>query len=1057
MHQMVKKGNICLFLGVLLIGSLFFFTSTSLVNVNASPKILQEDHFISPDWDQTNQQIQTQLKQAVEKQDAWKNLIENYGSGKIQDRYLIFAANERELEMLQMLQVDTLYPNLRAAKVFLSPEEASLARTVFTRGVFNAEAVENTIMYTQAYRQVEVPPTFRTNAYEDADLMNVVPLWEMGYNGTGVLVGVVDNGVNFDHPALAHAFHSYEVFAPPEYPGTKGHGTPVAGTIAADGTGAEPNATVGLGTAFGAKIAAAELGSIGTNGVIGDFVGAFDYMIGLGEVDVINFSIGGPINWLEPVLIRMEEANIVFVTSAGNSGTGGSAVLDPYTVGGPGSSNHAIAVGATTHSLTLASFSSEGPGDLGVQKPDVVAPGVNIYSTSASGGWNLNSGTSFSSPLTAGAIATVISGLEANGVNWTVGVIKAALRKTATDIGLRTTQQGEGFVNAKAMFDYLMSLPRDANGVPKAFDVGPKEGPLTTYTKIPLDVVTSVPLLAYTSFIDEINFTLSGNVTQFLTLDIPSPTDEGSYKIWLNADTLNNNITEGTYVGTLYATLENDTITIPLEFTILPPPKGRIYIDNYYTVFDEYEAIGQSSLFMGTAISNLILDGFWVQEFNVPFNATTASNFDVVWFFSPFGDDAGSGFFSGTLDQTAINEYQSYINGGGSVFITLLSPKEPDELEYDGTDEDVASVNSLIEPFGITMPSTIDDDAADVQRTANIVDGNRTILGRHATEISTKGFPLTLSGNARPIAADEDGNVIIAANSAPGRGRVVVTSSNDWFSSEYLSSSNKAPNAVDFVKDLFDYLVLDAQVELISETNTHDLLDVTVQVFENNTPVSSQPSIKILDNDLVSGITPNVTDLGNGTFRIVVEFTVEGIYTLQIALGNEYLVIRGMKDVTGPEITTQRAQDLNFSRQTSIILYRFSVQDPLSGVDLNSIEVTIDNMTNGFTVSIDDKTNQVFVTFSASIVDLSLPEHHLVVRAKDLYGNLSELDMRFYVYGQDTTTESSTSTTTTTTTTSTETNTTSSETESSPVSIEIVLLAFAFTVFAIPRFRKNRH
>merc|ERR1712146_812827 len=54
---------------------------------------------------------------------------------------------------------------------------------------------------------------------------------------------------------------------------------------------------------------------------------------------------------------------------------------------------------------TLASFSSRGPAPEGLQKPDIAAPGSNIPSVRASGGYTTMSGTSMASPHLAGAVA----------------------------------------------------------------------------------------------------------------------------------------------------------------------------------------------------------------------------------------------------------------------------------------------------------------------------------------------------------------------------------------------------------------------------------------------------------------------------------------------------------------------------------------------------------------------------------------------------------------------------------------------------------------------------
>ncbi len=106
--------------------------------------------------------------------------------------------------------------------------------------------------------------------------------------------------------------------------------------------------------------------------------------------------------------VRAARLGVVVVTAMGNEGNGNGV---RGTLLCPADADSIISVGAVTIQGTLAYFSSTGPTNDGRTKPDVVAPGVSIYSAVTPGpsSYGYSQGTSASTPITAGVVALILS------------------------------------------------------------------------------------------------------------------------------------------------------------------------------------------------------------------------------------------------------------------------------------------------------------------------------------------------------------------------------------------------------------------------------------------------------------------------------------------------------------------------------------------------------------------------------------------------------------------------------------------------------------------------
>lgn len=203
--------------------------------------------------------------------------------------------------------------------------------------------------------------------FDSAPFIGAPEAWSLGFKGEGITVAVIDTGVDYKHPSLAHAFGSYKGYDlfdddddPMEVEGEY-HGTHVAGTIAGynedDGfSGIAPEATL---------LAYRVLGPDGgtSEGVIAGIEKAV-----MDGADVMNLSLGNSLNapdyMTSIALDKAMKEGVIVVTSNGNSGP------KNWTVGSPGTSREAISVGATMQ--PYKTYSSEISVSDGINYPTAV-------------------------------------------------------------------------------------------------------------------------------------------------------------------------------------------------------------------------------------------------------------------------------------------------------------------------------------------------------------------------------------------------------------------------------------------------------------------------------------------------------------------------------------------------------------------------------------------------------------------------------------------------------------------------------------------------------------
>lgn len=274
--------------------------------------------------------------------------------------------------------------------------------------------------------------------------IGVPEAWKrFGFKGRGVRVGIIDTGCDATHPDLRGKVVAFRDFVNDrkESYDDNGHGTHCAGTIA----GGETSGTA-IGVAPEAELVIAKGLSGSGSGSNSGLLAAMEWMVdpdGDAETDdgpsiVSNSWGGGPGQTVfRQAVQRWVQLGIFPSFAAGNSGPG------PATVGTPGGFLCSFAVGATTAGDGLASFSSRGPvtwDGVAHVKPDLSAPGHDILSARAGGGYKKLSGTSMACPHVSGVIAL----LHQARPGLTIGEVRRLLEETALDLGASGKDNGFG-------------------------------------------------------------------------------------------------------------------------------------------------------------------------------------------------------------------------------------------------------------------------------------------------------------------------------------------------------------------------------------------------------------------------------------------------------------------------------------------------------------------------------------------------------------------------------------------------------------------------------------
>lgn len=550
-------------------------------------------------------------------------------------------------------------------------------------------------------------------------LLGVEQMWDLGFNGAGIVVAVLDSGVDTDHPDLQNQIigfkdfiNSYDDMTPGDgidgYD-DNGHGTACAWNVVGDGTASGGNLT---GVAPGASVLAIKIlddEGVGDDSVIAQGI---EFAV-LNGADVISLSVGG--EWIDDTSIvdlsvEASEvaiaADISVVTAAGNSGP------QAFSINSPGIVEESITVGASVDDTSVIAFSSVGPvlrtesEPSGYSaKPDVVAPGYGVVSGLAEDANSLEyipynytqygdsytqwAGTSASTPMIAGAVAI----LAQRHLLLTTDEAKTSLMASATDLDLDPMVQGWGLVNVTRASEFLLDPSRNLTIMtPRRFPTLPwSDTVLIVGDERPPQNITIIS----TQSVGLTNITLTGNASQFVKTQDQISISAGYSHFDIELDIPEDHpMSEiGWYSGMLNLTSSGDVVaSIDISFTITLFG-GRLMVDmehhstgldgdpddpSYYGYFTEY----------------LRESGVTLSEFGSPDDLTT----DYI----DIGSLSSSDIFMIMDTETAytndeVAALHSFVENGGTLFVLSEFWDSSTETASFGID----SYNEILEPFGI--------------------------------------------------------------------------------------------------------------------------------------------------------------------------------------------------------------------------------------------------------------------------------------------------------------------------------------------------------------------
>ncbi len=455
-------------------------------------------------------------------------------------------------------------------------------------------------------------------------------------NGDGVIIAILDTGVDSTHPDLVAnmvpGWNMYDNNA--DTTDIHGHGTAVAGTAAA----AANNGSGSAGVAWAAGIMPIRIADPDGLGYFSTIAAGIRWAADNGA-KVVNNSYSGVAgsSTIRSAAEYLRSKGGVVVVSAGNTGT----LLNHEP------SDSLLVASATASNDVRPSWSSYGP------YVDIAAPGVSIYTTSRGGGYSNVSGTSFSSPIVAATAALMLS---ANN-DLTPVDVSQILMSTAADLGTTGFDDfyGAGRVDAAKAVEAAKMMISVDNQAPTITIKSPTGGEVAGTILVDINYSDNVGVVRTELFVNDQKI-ITDNLPPFAFAWDSTAHPDGDYTLTAYAfDAAGNQASS----PNVLVSINNDTTTTDTEAPVIAfksptgsevsgtTPVSVNYSDNIDVVRVELYVNGQQDMTSNQAPFTLLWDTTLLTD---GIHTLTAHAFDEA------GNEGTSSTISVTVNNTVIED-----------------------------------------------------------------------------------------------------------------------------------------------------------------------------------------------------------------------------------------------------------------------------------------------------------------------------------------------------------------------------------------------------------------